>query len=220
MGFANLSQQPNSTWLSRGLSVYLTTELGAGGKLMIIPDETVARARAELKIGDSDGFSPETLARIRNNLGADLVLSGAYTMLPASGSANGPATKSGDQLRVDLRLQNAVTGEMLPSVSETGNAAGLFDLVSRVGADARQDLGVESATPTELTEGKSSLSSNPTALKLYAEGIDKLRTFDALRAGNLLEESVTADPKFALTHSALAETWLTLGYEGASRFRC
>ena len=213
IGFANLSQQPNSAWLSRGLSVYLTTELGAGGKLMIIPDETVARAKAELKIGDSDGFSPETLARIRNNLGADLVLSGAYTVLPASGSANGRATKAGDQLRVDLRLQNAVTGEMLPSVSEAGNAVGLFDLVTRMGTDVRQNLGVESATAAELAEGKSAMSSDPTALRLYSEGIDKLHNFDALRACDLFELSVKSDPKFALAHSALAEAWLTLGYD-------
>jgi len=213
IGFANLSQLPDSAWLSRGLSVYLTTELSAGGKLMIIPDEAVARAKAELKIGDSDGFSPQTLARIRNNLGADFVVSGAYTVLPSAGSVSGRATKLGNQIRVDLRLQNAMSGEMLPSVSETGNAAGLFDLVARVGAEVRHDLGLESATTTELAQQQSSISSDPTALRLYAEGVEKLRSFDALGARDLLEQAVKADPQFALAHSALAEAWLTLGYD-------
>ena len=213
IGFANLSQLPNAAWLLRGLSVYLTTELSAGGQLRIIPDETVARAKAELKIADSDGFSPETLARIRNNLGADVVLSGAYTVLPSTGLGAERRAKSVSQIRVDLRLQNAKTGEMLPSVSETGSATGLFDLVARAGEQVRQDLGVESATATELAQQQSSISSDPTALRLYAEGVEKLRTFDALGARERLQQAVKADPQFALAHSALAEAWLTLGYD-------
>ena len=212
IGFANLSGQPGSAWLSQGLSVYLATELGMGGKVMIVPDETVARAKAELKIGNGDGFSPQTLARIRNNLGADVVVSGAYTVLPSTEFAGRRSGKSGNQIRVDLRVQNAVTGEMLPAVSEIGNAAELFDLVARAGTQVRQDLGLESATAAELAQQKSSLSSDPTALRLYAEGVEKLHAFDALGARDLLEQAVRADPQFALANSALAEAWLTLGY--------
>jgi tetratricopeptide (TPR) repeat protein len=93
------------------------------------------------------------------------------------------------------------------------NAAGLFDLIARMGAEVRQDLGVESATAAELAKGKSSMTSDLTALRLYAEGIDKLHNFDALGARDLLEQAVKADPQFALAHSALAEAWLTLGYD-------
>jgi len=45
-----------------------------------------------------------------------------------------------------------------------------------MGAEVRQDLGVESATAAELAKGKSSMTSDLTALRLYAEGIDKLHT--------------------------------------------
>ncbi len=58
-----------------------------------------------------------------------------------------------------------------------------------------------------------SLSSNPDAMRYYSEAREKLRQFDVLAATKLLEQAVTADPKFAQAHSALAQAWDALGFE-------
>ena len=210
LGLANLSQKPESAWLSPALSEMLSSELGAGGKLLTIPDESVARARAELNLESRNGFSLETLRRLRHDLSADLIVSGAYTVLPAGALP----TDAEPQVRLDLRVQNATTGETLDAVSEAGAQSSLFDLVARLGTRVRQDLGVDAIGAEEAEQVRSSVSANPEALRLYAEGVAKMRAFDTLAARDRLQQAVEADHDYALAYSALAEAWMVLGYDG------
>ena len=212
LGFANLSQQSDAAWLSPALSEMLSSEFGAGGKLLTIPDESVSRARAELNLESRNGFSLESLQRLRHNLSADLIVSGAYTVLPPKPSGTIPVNTD-PQVRLDLRVQNATTGETLDTISEAGGQSTLFDLVSRVGARVRQDLGVDVIGAEEAEQVRSSVSTNADALRLYAEGVDKLRNFDALAARDRLQLAVEEDKDYALAYSALAEVWMTLGYD-------
>jgi tetratricopeptide (TPR) repeat protein len=64
---------------------------------------------------------------------------------------------------------------------------------------------------------KASLPSNPEAARLYSEGLQRLRFFDALSAANLLKQAIALDPEHASTYSALAEAWNTLGYESRAK---
>lgn len=182
----------------------LTTELAAGEKLRTIPGENVARMKIELSLSEADSFAKDTLARIRGNLGAELVVLGSYLAL---------GEKAGGQIRLDLRLQDASAGETIASVAETGTEPQLFDLVTRSGARLRQRLGVAELTSTQAGELRGSLPSNPEAAKLHSEGLAKLRLFDTLAARDLLEKAVLADPKHPLAHSTLAAAWSALGYD-------
>jgi tetratricopeptide (TPR) repeat protein len=182
----------------------LTTELAAGEKLRTIAGENVAQMKVNLSLAEADSYSKETLARIRSNLGADLVVLGGYLAL---------GEKAGGQIRLDLCLQDAVAGETMAATAETGTEAKLFELVSQAGAHLREKLGVREVTAAEADTVKASLPSNPEAARLYAEGLAKLRLFDALAARDLLEKAVAADPQHALAHSALAAAWQTLGYD-------
>lgn len=212
LGLANLSQRPEAAWLSPALSEMLSSELGAGGKLLTIPDESVARARAELNLENRNGFSLETLRRLRHDLSADLIVSGAYTVLPPKPAGTLPDDAE-PQVRLDLRIQNATTGETLDAVSEAGAQSSLFDLVARMGARVRQDLGVDAIGAEEAEQVRSSVSANPEALRLYAEGVAKMRAFDTLAARDRLQQAVEADHEYALAYSALAEAWMVLGYD-------
>ena len=204
LGFKNLSGRPEASWLSTALSEMLTTELAAGEKIRTIPGENVAQMKINLSLADADSYSKETLARIRTNLGADLVVLGSYLAL---------GKESGGQIRLDLRLQDARAGETIAATAETGTEAKLFDLVSQTGAHLRERLGVGEVSPGEAKVVKASLPSSPEAARLYSEGLAKLRLFDALAARGLLEKAVLADPQHALAHSALAAAWSALGYD-------
>jgi DNA-binding winged helix-turn-helix (wHTH) protein/TolB-like protein len=130
-GFKNLTGRSQVSWLSTALSEMLTTEL-AGGEVHVIPEEDVARMKSDLGLPDTDSLSKDTLARVRQTLGADVVIVGSYTAL---------ATRdAGEQIRLDLRIQDAKLGETIAAVVETGTQADLFDLVSRSGARLREDL--------------------------------------------------------------------------------
>ena len=201
LGFKNLAGKPEEAWLSTALSEMLTTELGQGNQLRTISGESVAQMRASLALPEADSFSQGTLTRIRENLGTDDVVVGSYVAL-----ADG-------MIRFDLRLQDTGAGETLASVSEKGSASQIDELVSKAGAELRVKLGVSVLSEAESANVRAALPANPEAARLYSEGLERLRLFDALAARTLLEKAAAIDPKHAPTHSALAEAWSTLGYD-------
>ena len=204
LNFQNASRHDEERWLSTALAGMLATELSAGEKLRIIPAENVARMERDLSLTDTDTLASDTLKRVRSYVGSDLILAGSYTTL---------GKLSGGQLRLDVRLQDAGTGETLASVAEAGSEINLFDLVSRVGADLRNRLGVGAMAPVDAAAVQASYPTNPEVARLYAEGLSKLLVLDSLEALPLLQKAVATDPKFPLTHFALARTWQLLGYD-------
>jgi DNA-binding winged helix-turn-helix (wHTH) protein/tetratricopeptide (TPR) repeat protein len=205
LGFKNLSGRSDQAWLSTALSEMLTTELAAGEQLRTVPGENVAQMKLNLSLPDADSYGQDTLARIHKNLNADDIILGSYIPLGQG------------QIRLDLRLQDAVEGETLIAVSEKGSEEQIDDLVSRAGATLRAKLGVAAVSQVQALAIKASLPSNPEAARLYAEGLAKMRAYENLSARGLLEKAVAAEPNFALAHSALAAAWQNLGYDAKAR---
>jgi DNA-binding winged helix-turn-helix (wHTH) protein/tetratricopeptide (TPR) repeat protein len=204
LGFRNLSGRPEEGWISTALAEMLSTELEAGEKLRLVSGEDIARTKLDLPLADADSFSRNTLARLHNNLDSDLIVLGSYAAL---------REKSGTRIRLDLRLQDTLAGETIADVAVVGSEAELFDMVAQAGSELREKLGVEAVSPAEAVSIRASVPSNRDAARLYAEGLARLRVFDALAARDLLERAIAADPKYSLAHSALAETWSRLGYD-------
>ena len=205
LSMKNLTGNPEVAWLSTALAEMLTTEMGAGEKLRAISGEDVAHTRLELSLPENDLFSKPNVSQVGKNLGADLIIFGSY------------ATLSGGQIRLDLRLQDVATGEVLASVPETGQEGALFDLISQAGALLREKCGVGSINPNEQESIKALLPSGTETTRLYTQGLERLRVFDALGARDLLQKAVAADPNYALAHSALAAAWSALGYDEKAR---
>lgn len=201
LGFKNLSGRQDEAWLSTALLEMLTTELAAGEQLRTIPGEDVAHMRIDLSLQDAESYGKETLNRVGTNLGAQDVVVGSYLAL-----GNG-------QVRTDLRLQDAAAGETLASVTESGSEAELSDLVARVGAELREKLNAGAVSAQDAGAVRAALPSSAEAAQLYSEGLAKMRLFDALKARELLEKAVAAEPEFPLAHSALAASWSILGYD-------
>jgi tetratricopeptide (TPR) repeat protein len=137
-------------------------------------------------------------------LNSDLLVLGSHTSLGKAESG---------QVRLDVCLQDAKTGEILAQIAQTGDRQDTFQLVSSVGAKLRSKLGVPQLAEPEQASIAASLPSNRDAARLYALGISKLRELDAAAAKDLLQEACNADPKVALVHAMLASAWAQLGYE-------
>ncbi|HXX27230.1 MAG TPA: tetratricopeptide repeat protein [Terriglobales bacterium] len=202
--FRNLSGRNETEWISTALPDMLTTELAIGEKLRTVPGENIARAAADLSLSGKDTLATDTLKRLRQYLGSDYVVLGSYLDLGGA---------SGGLVRVDLRLQDARSGEIMASVSEKGSERALDEVATRAGRDLRAKLGLEAETAAEATLAKASLSSSPEAVRLYSEGMAKFRVLDARAATDLLLRAIAVDPSFALAHSALADTWSMQGYD-------
>jgi len=206
LNFKNLSAQQDKTWLAAALPEMLTTELAAGEQLRTVSGEDVARTKIDLALPDTDSYAPRTLSRIRKNLNADYVVLGSYL-------ASGP----GGKIRLDVRLQRASDGETVAAVPESGDESEISDLVARAGVKLREKLGVGEITAADAAVVRAALPSDPEATRLYAEGLTKLRLFDANGAQDLLRKAVAADPRYALAHSALSTAWSELGYDAKAQ---
>jgi eukaryotic-like serine/threonine-protein kinase len=203
LGFKNLSARPDTAWISTALSEMLATELGAGEQLRTISEETVARMKTDLAFSDMDSLAPDSLARVRKYLNTDFVVLGSYLDM---------GKDSGGQIRLDLRMQDAAKEETIATISETSSEDQLLNLVSRGGRELREKLGVADVRELQSAGIRASVSSSPDAMRFYSEGLAKLRSFEVLRARDLLVRTVNADPSYPLAHAALARAWASLGY--------
>ena len=201
LGFKNLAGRADKAWVSTALSEMLTTELAAGEQLRTVSGENVAQMEASLAPPETDSYSKETLAKIRQILGTDEIVMGSFVPV-------------GDgQIRVDLRLQDTTAGETVAAVSAKGPEGRLDELVSQVGAQLRAKLGVAKISETQSAAVRASLPANPEAARLYAEGLAKLRLFEGQEARDLLGRALKLEPNFALSHAAMAMAWASLGYD-------
>lgn len=208
LGFQNTTGSTEEAWLSTALSQMLSTELAAGEKLRIVSGEDIAALRASSPWSQADTLGQGTASRIGTALNSDLLVLGSYAAVGKPGSR---------QLRLDARLQEAATGEILAEVAEVGSVEDPFHIVSRVGAKMRDRLGAPALTDVDESGIQAALPSNGEAARFYAQGLMRLRAFDAVGARDFFQQAVAVDPKFPLAHSMLAQAWQQLGYDQKCR---
>jgi tetratricopeptide (TPR) repeat protein len=208
LGFKDLGRGKDDAWLSGALSELIASELAAGESIRVVGGDDVSRMKRDLSLENADALRPDRLARVGAHLGADRVVVGSYLAL-------GPPTAR--RLRLDVRVQSAADGETLASFNEAGSELELFDLVARAGSRLRTSLGARVLSDAEAEALRASAPSSPEAARAYAEGLARLRSFDAVGARPLLEAAVRADPARALFHEALAQALSALGYDVDAR---
>lgn len=208
LGFRNLPGRQEDDWLSPVLSEMLDTELGTRGDLRMVSGEDIARVKRELSPNEGVTLSKKTLDHLRTNPGADVVVLGSYTPLPADNSK---------RIRLDLRVQDTANGETIAEEAITGEQNDLFDLAAQAGSRLRQRLGLSANSSGDASAARLALPADQRSARLYVDGREKLWAFDFLGARDLLVKAVAADPQFPLAHSALSEAWWHLGYANKSR---
>jgi DNA-binding winged helix-turn-helix (wHTH) protein/tetratricopeptide (TPR) repeat protein/TolB-like protein len=204
LGFQNASGRQSDTWLATALAEMLRTELGAGGKLRVVPGENVAQFRAGAPWSNTDSLSRPTASRVGKALDSDLLVLGSFAALgdPQNGS-----------VRVDFRLQDAQTGEILYEGAESGSERQFFGLVATVGADLRGRLGLPMISESDEAGVVSSLPSDAGANRFYSLGLEKLRDADVAAAKDLFLQAEKLAPRFPLVHLMLSRAWGGLGYD-------
>ncbi|MCP3960181.1 MAG: tetratricopeptide repeat protein [bacterium] len=203
LGFKNLTGQDQDAWLGTALAEMLTTELARGEALRTIPGENVARMWQQLGLEASPSLDGADLERVRSLLGSDFLVVGSY-------AAIGEAETR--ELRLDLRLQDAALGSTVVSLARDGRQEELFRLISELGGELRNQLGVDEAGGAD--DPLAGLPSEPEAARLYAQAVDELRDSRPRAARELLESAARLAPQNALVHSALSQAWEGEGFGG------
>ena len=199
---------PEQVWLGTAIAEMLTTEMAAGDRMRL----DLGRGRRQ----DGDGSFPGQRTELWRRHAAEnrhefgLRFCGGRFFLASGG-------RPVDSVRVDLRLQDSRSGETLLSFADSGTISDIPDLVKRVGGTLREKLGIQGPTDEEASTAKAAMPGNAEAMRLYSDGLAKLRMQDAQDARADLQKAVSLEPLFALGHDALAGAWQFLGYDESAR---
>lgn len=202
LGFANRSGDGGLAWLEAALPDLLASELSSTAEIRLIPTELVAALLDELSLSRGEALDDAALGRVGKALGTALLVSGSF---------GGSAGADGESLRIEVRVHHA--GELGPMAAlvEEGSVAQATEVAALLAARLRERLGV-GASPVSLPEAQAAvLPRNPVALRLYYEGLLRLRRFDAATARTLLERSLAEERAQPLALLALSQAWASLG---------
>lgn len=180
----------------------LTAELAMAPRLRVIPADDVDRAKRDFGLaglGLAGEPSAPLLGRLRDRLGADFVVTGTCAAVEG-------------RVRFHAVLLNARTGKKVFALAEAGAAGNLLAALSALGARLRTRLGAGAPSTEEARVARAMLPQTPEAARLHAEGLARLRRFEAPRACELLQQAAAREPDKPLLHSALATAWWDRGY--------
>jgi tetratricopeptide (TPR) repeat protein len=203
----NLSTRPESAWLGTAVAEILSTELGAGERLRVVPSDqvgTAARARGVAL----DGADDDAAGALGVALAADYVLSGSVV------AVGDPA---GSRVRVELRLRDGASGKVVTQLGADGREAELFAIVSRLGADVRARLGRGRLSASEQAAATGARPQSMEAARAFAEGVTALGRYEAQRARALFERAIELEPDRARYHAGLASAWRALQFPERTR---
>lgn len=113
--FTNTSEDRRLDKLSKGLASMMITDLSPLRMLVIVERERLEEVLKEQKLTRTKQFDPTTAARVGKLLGAELILTGNYFEMLGS-------------LRIDSRIINVETGQILHASGVEGNSTDLFKL--------------------------------------------------------------------------------------------
>jgi tetratricopeptide (TPR) repeat protein len=116
-------------------------------------------------------------------------------------------------LRVDLRLLDASTGEVVQESGATGTPHQIFELIERAGNTLRIAAGVRKLSASEALTVQATWPSDPEAARLFASGLQSLRRSDAANARETLQQAADIETNHPLILAKLAEALRNLGYE-------
>lgn len=201
LGIGDRTSRPDTAWLSIVIDQALAIELKAGERIRLVSGGEAAKAA--LSLPDAETHPPETLAKLRGLLGCELVLLGSYALTESPGAT---------RLHLVLRLQDTATGATVALVEESGPLEHPLPLFTRAGIRLREALGVPDETLSPPIE--SDMPSRLDTLRLYAEGMARLRQQDGAGAQALFEQLIALEPEPMLPHSRLASALVARGERG------
>lgn len=183
LGFENKTGDAELDWLQAGLPEILLTDLSQLGSISLVSRNRVLDCLTPEEKGVVDGPSHEACVHAARSLGASKVLSGSFFKL-------------GDKIRIDARLEDVETGEILFGEKVVGTDP--FVLVDSLTHKIAESLnmavaGTGKVDVTQIT------SSNPEAYRQYILGMEQF-FINQDEATEHLKRAIELDSIFALAH--------------------
>lgn len=189
--FENLSGERDLDWLSAGLADMFITDFSRSKNLTAINREQLhlLLERNNRRVGDNIPF--EVGLEVARQGRADAVVLGSFA-------------RFGEKLRIDVRLFDARTGQVLQS--ESLNIDKLDQIPAQIDLlvlKLASQLGTP-ATELEHARGLSQVMTNSLeAYRCYSLALEKAESLHNKEAIALLEKAIVLDPQFAMAYARI-----------------
>jgi serine/threonine protein kinase len=199
--FRNASGDPALDWLGPSVADMLSTDVGQSARLRTVSPASLHQVFTDLRISSATVLDQATIQRVANFTNADRVVWGQYA-------------RFGDQIRIDVTLQDIKNDRTFPLKVDAPSEQGIPGAIDRLAESIRQKLALPENVLKELKASSFQPSSKSmAALRDYNQGVGLQRDGQNLEAQKEFEAATKEDPSFALAFSRLAQTYSSLGYD-------
>jgi serine/threonine protein kinase/tetratricopeptide (TPR) repeat protein len=198
--FDNLTGNQELDWLRTGLTDMLVIDLSQESSIKVVGTDRVYEILKDLDMLNEPITSAEVVRQVAEKADAETVMLGSFAQV-------------GETLRINVKVQDAASGEILSTQRAEGPGGdNLFAMIDQLSGDLRQGFGSgEAITVGGDRELMNVTTSSLEAYRYYAEGVhleDQGRRDEAIQK---LRRAVEIDPAFAMAHRKLS---VTFGNEG------
>ncbi len=187
--FDNLSRDPENAYFSEGIQDEILTRLAKVADLKVISRTSTQRFKS----------APSDLRDIAKQLGVMHILEGSVQ-------------KTGDQVRVNVQLINALTDAHLWADTYDRKLTDIFAVESEIAKSIADTLRAKLNSSAERVLA-SRPTENPEAYELYLKGRyfwNRRTGANLQKAADNFEQAIKKDPKYALAYSGLADCHVLL----------
>ncbi|MCK5686318.1 hypothetical protein KAJ27_19445 [bacterium] len=164
--------------LSKGLAAMLITDLDKSGtSLKLIERDKIQSILKEIALNQSGGVDAATAAKAGKILGAQSIAFGSFMVI-------------GKSIRIDTRIIEVETSEMIMAESITGDSKAFMELEQSLAKKIAKSLKI-ALKPTTTKSG-----SNLNAAIYFSSGLDALDKGDNLTANKLFKKCIELDMNF------------------------
>lgn len=196
--FENRFHLKDLDWLATALPEAIGAQLGIENAVRVADRHEVVLAETDLLISNpTKEIQARDLASLRDLLGVELLVSGAYQSVGNAGA------------RLDLVLYDTRSGRRVAEASQEGTMAAWLGLAKP--EPLLRTIENASSKPGPKMDLQALFPSSPAAAKLYFQGLAKYRRFDIEGARALFAEAVEQEPH-PLVLAALAKAYFSLGW--------
>lgn len=190
--------------LGRGLADMLITDLSVVDELSVVERGRLNDILSELQLQASTFVDPKTAVAVGKGVGAGYVLTGAFLAIEP-------------EMRIDARIVNVETGEVVQADSVTGPVDEFFLLEKELASAIVERLGITMSARESARMGRVA-TENFDAFMAYSEGLEALDRGSLDQARDRLAAALEADDRFGLATQhleGLQEKLRQLGARGA-----
>jgi TolB-like protein len=175
--------------LERGMAGMLISELGANPALRVVERENIQRLVDEQNLGASGRVDDQTAAKIGKLVGARYAIMGSFIDL------------YGD-FRVDVRVVNVETSEIIKTEKLTMQRDHLFDLVRDLASALNKDLNLP-PLPRQVSEERMSRQVPTEALTYYSRALLYHDRGQKQKAIEMYQQALSVFPSFTEAQEGL-----------------